>query len=91
MEVWQASNVRPLRLGEEKKRKKERKKEDRNHRMKIYMVSLLHRATINKGQADVPFLVVSTLKKEGICLSWRHLTFQLWGHVKLQDYYSDCY
>ena len=42
MEVWQTSNLRPLRLGEEKK---ERKK-DRNHRMKIYMVSLLHRATI---------------------------------------------
>jgi len=29
--------------------KKERKKKDRNHRMKIYMVSLLHRATINNG------------------------------------------
>jgi len=28
--------------------KKRRKIEDRNHRMKIYMVSLLHRATINK-------------------------------------------
>ena len=26
--------------------KKERRKKDRNHRMKIYMVSLLHRATI---------------------------------------------
>ena len=26
------------------------KKKDRNHRMKIYMVSLLHRATINKPQ-----------------------------------------
>jgi len=26
------------------------KKEDRNHRMKIYMVSLLHRATINNQQ-----------------------------------------
>jgi len=37
VEVWQISNLRPLRLGEEKKK-----------RMKIYMVSLLHRATINK-------------------------------------------
>jgi len=26
------------------------KKEDRNYRMKIYMVSLLHRATINNPQ-----------------------------------------
>ena len=30
------------------RRGKKRKKKDRNHRMKIYMVSLLHRATINK-------------------------------------------
>jgi len=33
-----------------------KKKKDRNHRMKIYMVSLLHRATINQlnvgGQAE---------------------------------------
>ena len=28
--------------------KKRRRKKDRNHRMKIYMVSLLHRATIKK-------------------------------------------
>ena len=35
--------MRPLRLGEEKRKKIE---EDRNYRMKIYMVSLLHRATI---------------------------------------------
>ena len=39
VEVWQTSNLRRLRLGEEKKI-------DRNHSMKIYMVSLLHRATI---------------------------------------------
>ena len=31
MIVWQTSYLRPLRLGEEKKKKKER----RNHRMKI--------------------------------------------------------
>ena len=47
MEVWQTSVLRRLRLGEEKKER--RKKEGRtNHSMKIYMVSLLHRATINK-------------------------------------------
>jgi len=28
-------------------RRGKKKKKDRNHRMKIYMVSLLHRATIN--------------------------------------------
>jgi len=30
-----------------KKKKKKKKKEGRRNRMKIYMVSLLHRATIN--------------------------------------------
>ena len=45
MEVWQTSNLRRLRLGEEKKERK--KKERINHSMKIYMVSLFHRATIN--------------------------------------------
>jgi len=35
VEVWQTSNLRRLRLGEEKKRKKERKKERSNHRAKI--------------------------------------------------------
>ena len=45
MEVWQTSNLRQLRLGEEKKER--RKKERTNHSMKIYMVSLFHRATIN--------------------------------------------
>ena len=33
-------------IGEEKKKKKK----ERNYRMKIYMVSLLHRATIITGQ-----------------------------------------
>jgi len=28
------------------------KKEDRNHRMKIYMVSLLHRATIKEEEEE---------------------------------------
>jgi len=38
VEVWQTSNLQPLRLGEEKKERKKkerRKKEDRNHRAKI--------------------------------------------------------
>jgi len=36
MEVWQTSNLRRLRLGEEIKRKKEEEEEeDRNHRAKI--------------------------------------------------------
>jgi len=45
VEVWQTSNLRRLRSGEEKKER--RKKERTNHSMKIYMVSLFHRATIN--------------------------------------------
>jgi len=33
--VWQTSNLRPLRLGEEKKeRRRRKKKKDRNHRAK---------------------------------------------------------
>ena len=51
MEVWQTSNLRRLRLGEEKKER--RKKERTNHSMKIYMVSLFHRATINNGHYAV--------------------------------------
>ena len=47
MEVWQTSNLRRLRLGEEKKKKK---KERTNHSMKIYMVSLFHRATIKEEE-----------------------------------------
>jgi len=35
-----------IRRGKKKKKKKE-EEEERNYRMKIYMVSLLHRATIN--------------------------------------------
>jgi len=42
VEVWQTSNLRRLRLGEEKKERRT------NHSMKIYMVSLFHRATIKK-------------------------------------------
>ena len=47
VEVWQTSNLRRLRLGEEKK--KERKKERRrNHRIKIWWSALFHRATIKR-------------------------------------------
>ena len=51
MEVWQTSNLRRLRLGEEIKKVEEEEEEERrtNHSMKIYMVSLLHRATINNN------------------------------------------
>ena len=58
MKVWQTSNLRRLRLGEEKKKKEERKKkerrkkeerkkkeEERNHRVKIQRSALFHRAT----------------------------------------------
>ena len=43
MEVWQTSNLRPLRLGEEKK---ERKKEGKKLQGKNIMAPLLHRAAI---------------------------------------------
>ena len=52
MEVWQTSNLRRLRLGEEKKRKKKEEERRTNHSMKIYMVSLFHRATIKEGVMD---------------------------------------
>jgi len=47
VEVWQTSNLRRLRLGEEKKKEEEERRRRTNHSMKIYMVSLFHRATIN--------------------------------------------
>ena len=55
MQVWQTSNLRRLRLGEEKKKKKDEERRT-NHIMKIYMVSLFHRATI-KYQRDLPCFV----------------------------------
>jgi len=39
-----------IRRGKKKKKKKE--EERTNHSMKIYMVSLFHRATINKPQHE---------------------------------------
>jgi len=50
VEVWQTSNLRRLKLGEEKKERRRRRRRT-NHSMKIYMVSLFHRATINKSSA----------------------------------------
>jgi len=35
VEVWQTSNLRWLRLGEEKKEEEEEEEERRNHRIKI--------------------------------------------------------
>jgi len=46
VEVWQTSNLRRLRLGDEKKKEEEERRT--NHSMKIYIVSLFHRATINQ-------------------------------------------
>ena len=51
MEVWQTSNLRRLRLGEEIKKEEERRRT--NHSMKIYMVFLLHRATIKKEELEM--------------------------------------
>ena len=44
MEVWQTSDLRPLRLGEEKKERK--KKEGKKLQGKNIMAPLLHRAAI---------------------------------------------
>ena len=62
MEVWQTSNLRRLRLGEEKKKKEEER--GRNHRMKIYMVSLFHRATIKEETGQNYRMWASEEKKE---------------------------
>jgi len=45
VEVWYTSNLRPLRLGEEKKIEEE-EEEERNYRAKNVMARLLHRAAI---------------------------------------------
>jgi len=61
VEVWQTSNVRRLRLGEEKKKEERRT----NHSMKIYMVSLLHRAT---------YTVVTETRPVRRCVTCWHAT-----------------
>jgi len=65
VEVWQTSNLRQLRLGEEKKKKEEERRT--NHSMKIYMVSLFHRATINKPQHEniygLPYSIGQTINE----------------------------
>jgi len=48
VEVWQTSNLRRLRLGEEKKKKEERT----NYSMKIWY-ALFHRATINNIKTTI--------------------------------------
>ena len=71
MEVWQTSNLRPLRLGEEIK-----KEEEERNSMKIYMVSLLHRATINKkaGYNIIELIILYiTYARTHRMLSPRHL------------------
>jgi len=68
VEVWQTSNLRRLRLGEEKKEAEEEEEEERrtNHSMKIHMVSLLHRATIKsyRFESDVMQLSLDQLIKQ---------------------------
>ena len=61
MEVWQTSNLWRLRLGEEKKKEEEEERRRTNHSMKIYMVSLLHRATINESQLNLLTLTVGIM------------------------------
>jgi len=41
-----------IRRGKKKKEEEEEEERRTNHSMKIYMVSLLHRATINKPQHE---------------------------------------
>ena len=50
VEVWQTSDLRPLRLGEEKKEEDRRKKEGKKLQGKNIMAPLLHRAAIKKLQ-----------------------------------------
>jgi len=71
VEVWQTSNLRPLRLVEERKKKKTNKRQDEN----IY--ALLHRAAIN-NITNVRIVYLSLISKiiESVVKSRRtdHLT-----------------
>jgi len=60
------------------KKKKERRKKERNYRAKIYMVSLLHRATIishihtepkstSESQAQITYLLTAPEPARGGC------------------------
>jgi len=51
VEVWQTSNLRPLRLGEEKK--EVRKKEGKKLQGKNIMAPLLHRAVITNHSMKI--------------------------------------
>jgi len=61
---------------------KKRKKKDRNHRMKIYMVSLLHRATITSMFPHYPAVFIFTSVHSVILgLLWQSLWLQVWAHL----------
>jgi len=49
VEVWQTSNLRPLRLGEEKARKKKNKRQDEN----IYGLPYYVKAATNNSNKNV--------------------------------------
>ena len=57
MEVWQTSNLRPLRLGEEKK-----EEEEERNRMKIYMVCPItlgdHKQTNRQTNTDKNIIIL---------------------------------
>jgi len=55
-----------------KKKKEEERKKDRNHRMKIYMVSLLHRATIKNT-----FVSQNVIHHKFVTLTVHHTDFLL--------------
>jgi len=62
------------------RREKKRKKKDRNHRMKIYMVSLLHSATINNRwskQLDKKAALLPHMDGTVVFARWRQCAPQL--------------
>ena len=61
VEIWQTSNLRPLILGEE--RKKERKKKEQTTGWKYIWSALLHRATINEHTTYRAFARSSSLSQ----------------------------
>ena len=74
-------------------RKKKKKEEERNYRMKIYMVSLLHRATIT---TDIDAKYVKRHGSEqGCVVSGDHHvghwpTFQITGFIPIVDTWFSC-
>jgi len=57
VEVWQTSNLRRLRLGEEKKEEEE--EERTNDRMKILWSALFYRVTITTSASHAPDMNLS--------------------------------